>query len=108
MHHSAPRLGIEAVQIDLRDIHALKQELKKLTQVVHFEPLANPSMDVIDVRKVIEVSHDAGATVVVDNTWLSPALLRPLELGADVVVHSCTKYMCGHGDAWEGLSSATM
>ena len=103
VHHSAPRMGIEAAQVDMRDLDALKHELETPTQVVHFEPLANPSMDVIDVRKVIEIAHDAGALVVVDNTWLSPALLRPLELGADVVAYACTKYMCGHGDAMGGV-----
>lgn len=103
MSHSAPRMGIRAVQIDLRDIDALKRELKTPTKVVHFEPVANPSLDVIDVEKVVKAAHDAGSMVVVDNTWLTPALLRPLELGADVVVHACTKYMCGHGDALGGV-----
>lgn len=103
IHHSAPRLGIEAVQVDMRDIEALKRQLKHSTQVVHFEPLANPSMDIINVEKVIQAAHAAGAKVVVDNTWLSPALLKPLTLGADIVVHSCTKYMCGHGDAMGGM-----
>ena len=103
MHHSAPRLGIDAVQIDMRDTEALKRELRTPTKLVHFEPLANPSMDVVDVRKVVEVAHNAGAMVVVDNTWLSPALLRPIELGADVVAYACTKYMCGHGDAMGGV-----
>jgi len=102
VYDSAPRLGIEALQVDMRDISALKQALKKPTRVVHFEPLANPGLDFIDVRKVVKVAHEAGATVVVDNTWLSPVLLRPLELGADIVVHSCSKYMCGHGDALGG------
>jgi len=102
VHESAPRLGIEALQVDMRDISALKQALKKPTRVVHFEPLANPGLDFIDVRKVIKAAHDAGATVVVDNTWLTPVLLRPLELGADIVVHSCSKYMCGHSDALGG------
>lgn len=103
MYHSAPRMGIDAVQVDMRDIDALKRELRTPTKLVHFEPLANPSMDVVDVREVVEAAHEAGALVVVDNTWLSPALLRPLELGADVVVYACTKYMCGHGDAMGGV-----
>lgn len=104
IHHSAPRLGIDASQVDMRDIDALKRELAdKPTQVVHFEPLANPALDVIDIPKVIDAAHDAGAKVVVDNTWLSPALVRPLSFGADIVVHSCTKYMGGHGDAMGGV-----
>lgn len=103
VHHSAPRLGIDAVQVDMRDLDALKKELQKPTQVVHFEPLANPSMDVLDVPEIIRIAHEAGAKVVVDNTWLSPALLRPLEFGADIAVYACTKYMCGHGDAMGGV-----
>lgn len=103
MSHSAPRMGVEAVQIDMRDIEALERELKTPTKVVHFEPLANPSLDVIDVEKVVKAAHEAGSIVVVDNTWLTPALLRPMELGADIVVHACTKYMCGHGDALGGV-----
>jgi len=104
VHHSAPRLGIDAGQVDMRDIDALKKELaRRPTQVVHFEPLANPALDVIDIPGVIQAAHDAGAKVVVDNTWLSPALVRPLSFGADVVVYSCTKYLGGHGDSMGGV-----
>lgn len=70
--------------------------------MVHFEPVANPALEVVDLRQVVKLAYDAGAKVIVDNTWLSPALLRPLELGADAVVHSLTKYMGGHGDALGG------
>jgi methionine-gamma-lyase len=104
VHHQAPRMGIHAGQVDMRDLDALKQELKERpAQVVHFEPLSNPSMDVLDVPEIIRIAHDAGAKVVVDSTWLTPALIRPLEFGADIVVHSLTKYMGGHGDAMGGV-----
>jgi len=70
---------------------------------VYFEPLSNPGLDVIDVREVARMAHQAGAVVVADNTFLSPALLRPLALGVDVVVHSATKFLCGHSDALGGI-----
>ncbi len=104
VHHQAPRMGVHAGQVDMRDLDALTQELKERpAQVVHFEPLSNPSMDVLDVPEIIRIAHDAGARVVVDSTWLSPALIRPLEFGADIVVHSLTKYLGGHGDAMGGV-----
>ena len=99
-----PRLGIDAEMVDMTDLDALRAAVKKpTTQVVYFEPLANPTLDVIDVNAVIEIGHKTGATVVVDNTFLTPYLLRPLELGADVVLHSATKYLCGHGDTIAGV-----
>ena len=104
VHHQAPRMGVHAGQVDMRDIDVLKQELRERpAQVVHFEPLSNPSMEVLDVPEIVKVAHEAGAKVVVDSTWLTPVLIRPLEFGADVVVHSCTKYLGGHGDAMGGV-----
>lgn len=98
-----PNLGIEAEQIDFRDGDQLARALSKPTDVVYFEPLANPGLDVIDTQAVINLARSAQATVVVDNTFLSPYLFRPLELGAHVVLHSATKYLCGHGDALAGV-----
>ncbi len=104
VYHQAPRIGVLAGQVDMRDLDALKKELaERPAQVVHFEPFSNPSMDVLDVPEIIRIAHEAGAKVVVDSTWLSPALIRPLEFGADIVVHSCTKYIGGHGDAMGGV-----
>ena len=98
-----PKFGVETVQIDLRDTEALKSELLRGAKVVYFEPLSNPGLDVIDVKAVSDIAHDAGAVVVADNTFLSPALLRPLEHGVDVVVHSATKFLCGHSNAMGGI-----
>lgn len=99
----APKLGIETVQIDMRDTRALEAALREPTKVLYFEPLSNPGLDVIDVKRVAALGRRAGATVVADNTFLSPALLRPLELGVDVVIHSATKFLSGHGDALGGV-----
>lgn len=104
VYHQAPRMGVQAGQVDMRDLEALKKELAaRPPRVVHFEPLSNPALDVVNVPEVIRLAHEAGAIVVVDSTWLTPALIRPLEFGADIVVHSCTKYMGGHGDAMGGV-----
>ena len=99
----APKFGIQTVQVDMRDTHALERALARSTKVLYFEPLSNPGLDVIDVQEVARMGHEAGAVVVADNTFLSPALLRPLALGVDVVIHSATKFLCGHSDALGGI-----
>lgn len=98
-----PKFGVQVEMIDMTDISALQEALTTETSLVYFEPLANPKLDVIDTEKAIGIAKKAGAVVVVDNTYLSPYLLRPLSLGADIVVHSATKYLCGHGDALAGI-----
>ncbi len=98
-----PRLGVEVVSVDMREPDQLAKALQEKTDVVYFEPLANPSCEIIDSAATIDAGRAAGAVVVVDATWLSPCLFRPLELGADIVIHSATKYLCGHGDALAGV-----
>jgi len=99
-----PKFGIQTVQVDMRDTSALKRALEEPTRILYLEPLSNPGLDVIDVGEVARLGHEAGAVVVADNTFLSPALLRPLALGADVVIHSATKFLCGHSDALGGIA----
>ncbi|MBT5873453.1 MAG: PLP-dependent transferase [Candidatus Latescibacteria bacterium] len=98
-----PKFGVQVEMIDMTDLTVLQEALSTETSVVYFEPLANPKLDVIDTEKAIALAKKAGAVVVVDNTYLSPYLLRPLTLGADIVVHSATKFLCGHGDALAGI-----
>jgi len=102
-----PRYGIEVEQVDMTDLDQLRRALEKPAKIVHFEPLANANLDVIDAPAAIEIAHQAGAAAVIDNTFLSPYLFRPLEHGADVVIHSATKYLCGHGDALAGVVTAS-
>jgi cystathionine gamma-synthase/methionine-gamma-lyase len=71
--------------------------------VVVLEPISNPLLKVLDVEKIAKLAHEVGARLVVDNTIPTPVLLRPIELGADLVVHSATKYLGGHGDALGGV-----
>lgn len=103
MSEALPRLGFDTELIDMRDPKQLDAALAKPTDVVYFEPLSNPTLDIIDAPEVIRKAHQAGAKVVIDNTFLSPYLFRPMDHGADVVLHSATKYLCGHGDALAGI-----
>ena len=98
-----PQFGIEVVPVDFTDLDALEVALQTQTTVVYFEPLVNPTCKIADTLGVIERGKAAGATVVIDNTFLSPALLNPLAHGADVVLHSATKFLSGHGDALAGV-----
>ena len=97
------RFGVTTRLADLTRPETLEAVLGKKTRVVFFETPANPNLRVIDIRRVADIAHGAGAKVVVDNTFASPALQRPLEFGADAVVHSATKYLGGHGDLLAGI-----
>ena len=91
---------------DLTDTAALEAVLKHRPTLVWIETPSNPLLRITDVRKVAELSHAIGAIVVADNTFLSPALQRPIELGVDIVVHSTTKYINGHSDVVGGAAIA--
>ena len=79
------------------------ERVKPTTKVVLFEPITNPTLKVIDTRIVVEAARKVGALVICDNTFLTPYLFRPLEIGADIVMHSGTKYLSGHGDIIAGI-----
>ena len=99
-----PSWDIEVEFADLTAPENLAKALKaKQAKFVHWEPYVNPSMDVLDTPALIKIAKDAGAAAIVDNTWLTPYLLQPLRLGADLVIHSVTKYMGGHGNAMGGV-----
>ncbi len=91
---------------DMRDLAAIVDHLQLRPAIVFLEPLSNPLLNVYDLPRIVDLAHEAGARVVVDNTMASPILLRPLEHGADLVVHSATKYLGGHGDAIGGVVAA--
>jgi cystathionine gamma-synthase len=94
--------GIEHTPVDLADADALRAALRPTTRVVWCETPTNPLLGIADVAAAAVVAHDAGARLVVDNTFASPYLQQPLALGADVVLHSTTKYLGGHSDAVGG------
>jgi cystathionine gamma-synthase len=98
----AARWGVEHTPADLNDPDALRAAIRPETRVVWCETPTNPLLNVADIALTAEVAHEAGALLVVDNTFASPYLQRPLTLGADVVVHSTTKYLGGHSDVVGG------
>jgi methionine-gamma-lyase len=104
LHDGLARFGVAIDTVDLTDPAALDAVLTPATRLVHLETPANPSMDIIDIAAVAERAHAAGARVVVDSTFNTPMLTRPLAHGADIVVHSATKYLGGHGDLVGGLA----
>jgi cystathionine gamma-synthase len=98
----ASRWGVEHTPVDLGDLDAVRAAMTPTTRVLWCETPTNPLLNIADIAGLAEVAHDAGALLVVDNTFASPYLQRPLTLGADVVVHSMTKYLGGHSDVVSG------
>ena len=96
------KYGITVKFVDPLDPAALKTAVGDKTRFVYIETIGNPAMDVPDIRSMADAAHALGLPLVVDNTLASPYLCRPLELGADLVIHSTTKYLCGHGAAVGG------
>lgn len=103
MRHGLARFGVTITHVDLREPTNLAAAISDKTRIVYFETPANPNMRLVDIREVSRIAHEAGAIVAVDNTYSSPLLTRPIELGADFVVHSATKYLGGHGDLIAGM-----
>lgn len=96
------KYGVQTTLVDTSDPDAVRAAVRPETVLVHVETPANPTTRVTDIAAVARIAHDAGALLSVDSTFASPVLQRPLELGADLVVHSLTKYVNGHGDAMGG------
>ena len=98
LHHGIGEFGVKIRHVDLNDAKALKAAINGKTRMIYFETPANPNMHLVDIAAVAEAVRGHEVLVVVDNTYCTPYLQRPLELGADLVVHSATKYLSGHGD----------
>ncbi|MCB4456540.1 methionine gamma-lyase [Leisingera sp. McT4-56] len=107
MRHGLAKWGVTITHVDMTDMENLRAAVSDKTRVVYFETPANPNMRLVDIAAAAEVAHAAGAQVVVDNTYATPYLTRPIELGADIVLHSATKYLGGHGDVVAGLVVGT-
>ena len=103
LHHGLSRFGVRVRHVDLTDPAARRAAFGSQTRVVFCETPANPTNELIDIAEVAADARLFGASLVVDNTYATPALTRPLALGADFVVHSATKYLGGHGDLVAGL-----
>ena len=103
-HHTLPKLGIEVSFVDdPDDIEAWKAAARPNTKLFFAETLGNPRSNVLDIRAVADAAHEVGVPLVVDSTVTTPYLVRPIEHGADIVVHSATKYLGGHGTAIGGV-----
>ena len=105
LSHGMTRYGVEVTFIDTSDLKAVEENLRENTCAVYLETPANPTLKIADIQAVARIAHgyDPNIKVVVDNTFATPYLQRPLELGADMVVHSATKFLNGHGDALAGF-----
>ena len=97
-----PRYGIKSIFVDGTDLNQWTEALKKPTKAVFLETPSNPTLEIIDISKIAELAHAAGARVIVDNVFATPILQRPLEFGADVVMYSTTKHIDGQGRALGG------
>ena len=94
--------GLEVTFVDMTELEQVQQAVKPNTKLIWIETPSNPLLKVTDISKVASIAHTAGALCACDNTWATPVLLRPFELGADLVVHSTTKYLGGHSDLLGG------
>ena len=97
------QFGIEATFVDADAPDAFRRALKPNTKAVYAETIGNPQLNVCDIEALARVAHDAGIPLVIDNTLASPYLCRPIEHGADIVIHSVTKYLGGHGTTMGGI-----
>lgn len=102
VHDMLPDYGIAVSAVDTSDLAAIRNALRPNTKLIHVETPANPILRITDVKAVAEIAHAAGIELSVDATIATPIGLNPIALGADFVVHSLTKYICGHGDALGG------
>lgn len=104
LHHGLSKFGITVTHCDLTQPEALEDAIGPQTRLVYFETPANPNMRLVDIQAISSIARRQGALTLVDNTYATPALTRPIERGADLVVHSATKYLGGHGDLVGGIA----
>jgi O-acetylhomoserine (thiol)-lyase len=102
-HYTLPRMGIGVRFVDAADYDGLRRAITPKTKAVYSESIGNPKLDVLDIEKLARIAHDGGLPLIIDNTTPSPALCRPIEWGADIVVHSLTKFIGGHGTSIGGM-----
>ena len=101
--HDFEAFGIKTVFVDIHDEQAVETAINEKTRVIFAETIGNPKLDVVDIEKIAAIAHAHQIPLVVDNTFATPYLVRPLEYGADIVVHSATKFIGGHGTAIGGV-----
>ena len=102
-HYTLPKLGIETAFVDPGNPENFKRAITAKTRLVYAETMGNPKNDMLDIEAVAKIAHDAGVPLMIDNTVATPYLCRPFEWGADIVVHSMTKFLGGHGNSIGGI-----
>ena len=102
-HYTLPKMGISAKFVDQSDPENFRAAIDENTRCLYVETIGNPRVDVPDLEAIAAIAHEAGIPLIVDNTLASPALCRPFEHGADIVLHSCTKFIGGHGTSIGGI-----
>lgn len=101
--HTLPQYGIDTSFVDAHDLNAIESAIQDNTKAIYLETLGNPNSDIPDIDAVAEIAHKHGLPLVIDNTFGTPYLIRPIEHGADIVVHSATKFIGGHGTTLGGV-----
>jgi O-acetylhomoserine (thiol)-lyase len=102
-HYTLPRLGLTVRFVDAADYDGLRRAINSKTKALYSETVGNPKLDILDIERLAQIAHDARVPLVIDNTTPSPALCRPIQWGADIVVHSATKFIGGHGTSIGGV-----
>jgi O-acetylhomoserine (thiol)-lyase len=102
-HYTLPKMGIETAFVEPRDPENFKRAITSKTRLIYAETLGNPKNDMLDIEAVAKIAHEAGVPLMIDNTVATPYLCRPIEWGADIVVHSMTKFLGGHGNSIGGI-----
>ena len=103
LEHTLRDYGIDTTFVDPSEVSNFEKAIKKNTKLIFIETLGNPNSDVIDIEEIAKIAHKNNIPLVIDNTFGSPYLIRPIEFGADIVVHSATKFIVGHGTALGGV-----
>ena len=103
LEHTLPQYGITTTFVDIFDYDAVEAAIQDNTKALYIETLGNPNSDVVDIEKIADIAHAHNIPLVVDNTFATPYLVRPIEYGADIVIHSATKFIGGHGTTIGGV-----
>lgn len=103
LEHTLPHYGITTTFVNAHDLVEVEQAIQPDTRAIYLETLGNPNSDIPDIDKIAEIAHQHGIPLVIDNTFGTPYLIRPIEHGADIVVHSATKFLGGHGTTLGGI-----
>lgn len=102
-HYTLPKLGIKFHFVDADDFDGIRAKINEKTKAIYTETVGNPKLDIVDIEQLAQIAHENGLPLIIDNTTPSPALTNPIKFGADIVVHSATKFIGGHGTTIGGV-----